>query len=125
MKEVQIVNHSQSLTTPLIAAFCESFYCRLLGLSWRSSLANEHALVIVESAESRVGSSIHMLGMFFDLGIVWLNKEMEVVDARIAYRWRSFLLPAKPAQYVIELGLERIGEFSLGDKIEFKTLSLD
>jgi len=125
MKEVQIINRSRSLIAPLVASYCERFSCKLLGLSWRSNLTNESALIIAESTESRVGSAIHMMGMFFDLGIVWLNREMEVVDKREAYRWRSFLIPAKPAQYVIELGLERIEEFTLGDKIKFETLSLD
>jgi len=64
-----------------------------------------------------------MIGMFFDLGIIWLNNEMEVVDLRPARRWRSFLLPKIAARYVMEIDIERIGEFSLGDKIEFESLS--
>ena len=123
MKEVRINNLSQSLAAPLVADFCERFFCKLAGLSWRSSLASDRALIIVGDSESRVGSSIHMLGMFFDLGIVWLNKELQVVDLRPAFRWRSFLLPGKAAQYVIELRIERLGEFAIGDKIEFETLS--
>lgn len=68
----------------------------------------------------RSQTSIHMLGMFFDLGIVWLDDKKRVVDARPAYRWRSFLQPAKAARYVIECALDRISEFQIGDQIDFE-----
>ena len=123
MKQVHINNLSQGLASPLAAQLCERFICKLIGLSWRSSLGSDRALIIAGKTESRMGSSIHMLGMFFDLGIVWLNSEMEVVDLRQAFRWRSFLLPAKFAQYVIELPIERLEEFAIGDRIKFETHS--
>ena len=122
MKEVRINNVSHDLATPLVAQFCERFICKLIGLSWRSSLASDRALILAGKTEGRMSSSIHMLVMFFDLGIVWLNNEMEVVDLRQAIRWRSFLLPAKIAQYVIELDPARLGEFAIGDRIEIETI---
>jgi uncharacterized membrane protein (UPF0127 family) len=122
MKKRLILNNTKSLSSPLTADYCNKFVCKLLGLSWRSNLAQEKALVIVEKSESKVGASIHMMGMLFDLGIVWLNSNFEVVDMQEAYRWRSFLLPRNPAQYIIELNPNRLNEFSIGDQIEFKDL---
>ena len=122
MKKVQILNNTKNLVNPLNAEYCDKFACKLRGLSWRSNLAQRNALIIAESAESKVGASIHTMGMFFDLGIVWLDSNFEVVDAQKAYRWRSFLLPHKPAQYIIELHPHRHSEFSIGDQIEFKDL---
>ena len=122
MKKIQVLNRTKALTTPLRADYCEKFFCKLRGLSWRSMLLKENALIIAENAESKLGASIHMMGMFFDLGIVWLNSKFEVVDAQAAYRWRSFLLPGSPAQFIIELHLERLNEFAIGDQIEFKDI---
>lgn len=125
MKDVQVHNRSRPLASPLHAGYCAQFGCKLRGLSWRAKLAQGRGLILAEAAESRMGTSVHMLGMFFDLAIVWLDKDLEVVDLRAARRWRSFLRPRKPAQYVIEFGLDRLEEFAIGDQIEFETQPLD
>lgn len=84
----------------------------------------DEALLMAEAAESRMNTAIHMLGMAFDLGIVWLDGELRVVDARPAKRWRSFLMPRKPARYVLECRPERLEEFQIGDQLELKDLAI-
>ena len=70
--------------------------------------------------ENRLDSGIHMLGMKFDLGIVWINADGKVVDLRYARKWLSFLLPRKPAKYVLEILPQRLKEFKIGDQIRFE-----
>jgi uncharacterized membrane protein (UPF0127 family) len=120
MRIVEISNQSHPLAAPLRARVCDTFGSKLRGLSWRRELSAEEGIVLLGDKESRVDSAIHMLGMFFDLAIIWLDTDKRVVDARAAWRWRSILTPRKPAQFVIECGLDRLDEFQLGDQIVFE-----
>lgn len=117
-----MINRSRGLARPLHADWCDSFGAKLRGLAWRRSLGAEEGVVLVNEGESRANSAIHMLGMFFDLAIVWLDGEKSVVDVRVARAWRSILKPRMPAQYVIECAAERLNEFVVGDHIAFETL---
>lgn len=120
MRRIQIVNHSHKLKSPLTADYCESFLCKLRGLALRRKLPANRGLVLADASESRLSAGIHMLGMFFDLTIVWLDNELKVVDVRRARRWRSFIFPRKPARYVIECGGSRYEDFRIGDKLAFQ-----
>ena len=68
-------------------------------------------------------SSIHMLGMWFDLAIVWINAELEIVDVRHARRWLSFIVPQRAAQYTLEIHSERLEDFRIGDSVRFEEIS--
>jgi uncharacterized membrane protein (UPF0127 family) len=61
-----------------------------------------------------------MFGVFFDLGIIWLNDSGEVVDKCLAKRWVTIKAPRKPARYVLEVVPERLNEFRIGDMISFE-----
>lgn len=122
MPRVHIRNRSRALRQPLSAAYCASFLCKLRGLSWRRELPLDDGLLMVEAGESRLNTAIHMLGMAFDLAIVWLDSELRVVDVQAARRWRSFLTPRKAARYVLECRLERLEEFQLGDQLDLQDI---
>lgn len=125
MKQVRIVNGSRPLSRPLVGDWCTSFLCRLRGLAFRRRLAPDAALVLVQPRQSRSGAAIHMFGMFFDLAIIWLDEAGRVVDAQLAFRWRSILQPAQAARYVIECAPQRLNEFHVGDQIVFEAPPLD
>jgi len=120
MELTSIQNITRPLKLPLSVDYCESFFCKLRGLSFRGSLAAEKGLLLVESKPSRLNTSIHMLGMFFDLSIVWIDGDLKVVDKILAYRWLTFAFPRKPAVYVIECAVSRYEEFQLGDQLTFE-----
>lgn len=63
-------------------------------------------------------AAIHMFMMWMDLTIVWINAQHQVVDVRPAYRWKSVLVPQAPASYVLELPIERLPDFQIGDEIK-------
>jgi uncharacterized membrane protein (UPF0127 family) len=121
LRQVNIINRTRSLKQPLGAGFCESFWCKLRGLSWRRSLAEDRGLVLADKSESRVNSSIHMLGMMFALTIVWLDNNFKVVDVYHAKPWLSVAAPRKPARYVIECAASRHEDFQIGDQLAFET----
>lgn len=120
MNEVNINNLSSQLTSPLKAKYCDTFLCRLRGLTFRSQIPSNWGLLLVQPKETKIDSGIHMVGVFFDLGVVWINKSGIVVDIKIAKKWVSLLLPNSPASFILEIVPERIEEFSIGDKVTFE-----
>jgi hypothetical protein len=119
MKTIQITNTHQSLLSPLHARYCDSFFCRLRGLMFRSRLSPEEGLLLVEARESRLDTSIHMLFVFMDLGVVWLDSSQMVVDIIVARKWRPVYTPCQPARYTLEIQPQRLNEFQIGDNLEF------
>ncbi|MBN1230683.1 MAG: DUF192 domain-containing protein [Anaerolineales bacterium] len=120
MKNTSIVNHSHPLESPITAGYCDAYLCRLKGLLFRCSIPDDWGLVMVQPNESKMDAGIHMLGMKFDIAVVWINKEMEVVDVRLAKKWVSFLFPQKPAKYVLEVSTTHMNDFFIGDKVSFE-----
>ncbi len=120
MNTIHLVNINQPLPTPLHALYCDSFLGRLRGLMFRSSLAPEQGLLLVESRESRIDTAIHMLFVFMDLAVIWINSEKVVVDTVLARSWRPAYAPRQPARYILEIHPDRLGEFKIGDHLEFQ-----
>ncbi len=120
MKTVHLENKTQPLPSPLSAILCDSFLCRLRGLMFRSSLAPEKGLLLVEARESRIDTSIHMLFVFMDLAVIWINSEKVVVDTVLARAWRPAYAPRLPAKYILEIHPDRLNQFKTGDRVEFQ-----
>jgi len=116
-RQVQIQNQSRPLEQPLWAGYCDSFFCRLRGLTFRSRIAPDEGLLLVQGRESRLDAAIHMLGVFTDLAAIWINADGAVVDAVHAKAWRLAYFPKRPAKYVLEIHLSRITDFEIGDKV--------
>jgi len=120
MKTIQIVNKNQPLASPLHVPYCDSFLGRLRGLMFRSNLAREEGLLLVETRDSRLDTAIHMLFVFMDLAVIWINSENQVVDSVLARAWRPAYAPRQPARYILEIHPDRLDEFKIGDHVEFK-----
>ena len=101
------------------ARWCDRFGSKLRGFTFRRHPAEDDGLVLVEKSDSRVSTSIHMLFVFFDLGVIWVNDTGEVVDKVLAKPWRLSYTPQAPARYVIELHPNLLDEVKIGEKIEF------
>ncbi len=120
MEEILIHNLTRPKAPPITAHYCDSFICRLRGLMFRRSIPDNWGLLLVQGRDSRLNSAIHMLAMWIDLGVIWINSQGEVVDARLARRWRPAYLPANPAQYILEMNVAHLGDFAVGDRIQFE-----
>ena len=125
MQIVEIQNASHPLKSPLKAVFCNSFICQLRGLMFRRALEPDEGLLLVGKRENRSESAIHMLFMFIDLAVVWINTAHQVVDVKYARRWRLMYAPQFPAKYVLELPADRFEEFQIGDQLKFDETHLD
>ncbi len=113
-------NLSRELSLPLQAEYCSSFLCRLRGLTFRRRLPQGESLLLVYGRDSRLDTSIHMLGVPMDLAIAWINSRQVVVDVRLARQWHLAYLPSQPACYVLEMSPARLGDFKVGDRVSFE-----
>jgi uncharacterized membrane protein (UPF0127 family) len=120
MKIIHLENTNQPLPAPLQAVYCDSFLCRLRGLMFRSDLPRNEGLLLVEARDSRLDTSIHMLFVFMDLAVIWINSEFTVVDTVLARTWRPAYAPRRPARYILEIHPSRLNEFKIGDHVAFQ-----
>jgi uncharacterized membrane protein (UPF0127 family) len=116
---VEILVNNQPLKIPIHILYCDSFLCRLKGLMFRHEIALDEGLLLVQKNTNRTDSSIHMLFVGMDLGVVWLDANFKVVDMIIAKSWKPAYFPRVPAKYTVEIHPDRSIEFKLGDKVSF------
>jgi uncharacterized membrane protein (UPF0127 family) len=119
MKISCIENKSQPLLTPLQAIYCESYLCRLRGLMFRYSLPQDKGLLLVRARDSQSGTSIHMLFVYMDIAVIWINSLNIVVDTILALSWHPAYASHKAATYILEIHPDRLNEFKIGDRLEF------
>ena len=84
----------------------------------------QRGLLLVQKRDSRMDAAIHMLGVFFDLGIVWINEAGQVVDTCLARSWRLAYVPKQPARYILEIHPDRLSEFNIGDQVRFENVHI-
>lgn len=118
-KSIVIENRNRRIEPDLRISYCDTFLSQLRGLTFRSRLPLEEGLLLVGRRDSRLDSSIHMLGVRFDLTVVWISSELKVVDKVLARSWRPAYFARKPARYVLEIHADRWGDFEIGDTVRF------
>jgi uncharacterized membrane protein (UPF0127 family) len=116
---ILVGNQDKKLAGPVRAKYCNSFICRLRGLTFRRTLAQDEGLLLVQKGESRLDSSIHMLAVWMDLTIVWIDSALIVVDKALARPWHLAYFPKSPAKYVLEIRPERWGDYEIGNQVQF------
>jgi uncharacterized membrane protein (UPF0127 family) len=119
-KQIIVENKSRKVGTPPLIKYCDTFLTQLRGFTFRARLSPNEGLVLVGMRDSRLDSSIHMLFVSFDLTVVWLNSNMQVVDKVLAKSWRPAYFSKQPARYVLEIHPERWGDYEIGDTVQFK-----
>lgn len=119
MTTLQIKNNSKP-NLSLRTKIADTFFSKLMGLMFIKKLEENSGLLLSDHYESRINSSIHMLFMNFDLCVVWLDKNLLVVDVKKAKKWRPAYFPRAAAQHVLETGVTHINDFSIGDQLSFE-----
>jgi uncharacterized membrane protein (UPF0127 family) len=119
-KYIVIENKNRKLANLPRIKYCDTFLTQLRGLTFRPRLALDEGLLLVGKRDSRLDSSIHMLFVAFDLTVIWINSEFQVVDKIIAKSWRPAYFSKQPARYVLEIHPERWGDYEIGDTVQFK-----
>ena len=122
MKQIQVINLTTKGSIPILAKYCKSFICQLRGLMFTKSLPDGQGVLLVQKEDSRINASIHMMFMWIDLAVVWINSDYTVVDLVLARRWKLVYLPKKAAKYVLETGVSHLVDFNIGDKVCFNEM---
>lgn len=120
MKYKDVIHVESGRTLISGAKWCDSFSSKLRGFTLRRHLVATDGLVLVYGSEGTVNTSIHMLFVFFDLGVIWVNEAGEVVGKVLAKQWRPSYVPPAPARYVIEGHPAILETVAIGDHIVFK-----
>jgi uncharacterized membrane protein (UPF0127 family) len=118
-KHIRIVNRSGAESVLAGVKYCDDFFGRLRGFTFRRELRIDEGLVLAEKRDSQLDTSIHMLFVWTDLAVFWVNSKMEVVDKTLAKSWHLYYASHFPAQYVIELNPLKMDFFQIGDKLDF------
>ena len=116
MKTVKIRKSSPPFTVVNVK-YCDTFLSKFIGLMFSRKLKLDHGVILVDNNETRMNTSIHMMFMNYDITVLWLDKQMAVVDKVLARKWFPIYIPKKPAQFVIELHHSKFSEYSIGDKL--------
>ena len=119
-KYISIENKDRRADRTLRIKYCDTFLTQLRGFTFRPHLARDEGLLLVGTRDSRLDSSIHMLFVSFDLSVIWINSDMQVVDKVLAKSWRPAYFSKQPAKYVLEVHPARWDEFQIGDTVQFK-----
>jgi uncharacterized membrane protein (UPF0127 family) len=117
MARIKNVTTGEVIATKI--TWCTTFLTRGLGLMFHPPLREDEAYIFVEGRESRSLTTIHMLFVFFPLGIIWLNADRRVVDKVLARPFRPYYAPSSPAQYYLECPPHVLERVQIGDQLEF------
>ena len=99
--------------------FCDDFISRLRGFTFRKVIHPDEGLILAEKRDSRMDTSIHMLFVWTDLAVFWVDSTMTVVDKTLAASWRPYYAPRVPAKFVIELAPSNLDFLQVGDNVDF------
>lgn len=118
---LRLLDVDNNLILPPRVRWCADFGCKLRGFILRRSITLDEGLVLVYPDAGRLGASIHMLGVFCALGVIWLNGDGIVVDGVVARPWRPLYAPRRPARYVLELHPSYVAQLPVGRRVQFVT----
>jgi uncharacterized membrane protein (UPF0127 family) len=115
---VIVQNLNRAETSPIKARLCDSFWAKWRGLMFQKSVGEYEGILIDENSDGVVNTAIHMFFMRFPIAAIWINSNLEVVDAQIARPWAAYHAPVQPARYVLETHPNRLLDFKPGDRVK-------
>jgi uncharacterized membrane protein (UPF0127 family) len=118
----RLQNHSRPQLKPFELKYCATFMTKLQGLMFRKNLEPHSGALLVETQDSVINTTIHMLFMNFDICTVWIDRSGTVVDVQLAKRWHLMYKPQKAACLVLETHFQHMNDFKLGDKIGYEII---
>ena len=99
--------------------FAKNTLERTKGLMFEEKKNFNYALVFEFPIESKIGTSLHMLFVFFPIDVLFLDKNQKVVDKVTLQPFIPNYTPKKAAKYVIELPKGKTKAVKLGQKINW------
>ena len=91
----------------------DTFYTRFLGYMFRK--APHHPAILIKPC-----NSIHTFFMNFDIDVLFINKDMEVIKRIDGLRQRKIIMPVKGATAVIEALAGTFKNIEIGERFEIQ-----
>jgi uncharacterized membrane protein (UPF0127 family) len=98
---------------------CTSFLCRLRGLTFRRALDDGEGLLLVGNRENRTDTAIHMFFVFFPIAAIWLDRNGQVVDTKLAQPFHPIYVPQASARDILEGPPAILEHIQIGDRLRF------
>ncbi len=99
--------------------FAKTTLERTKGLMFEEKKNFNYALIFEFPIESKIGTSLHMLFVFFPIDVLFLDKNQKVVDKVTLQPFIPNYTPKKAAKYVIELPVGKTKGIKIGQKINW------
>lgn len=96
-----------------------TYFKRFKGLMFENKKNFDYALIFEFPRESKLGCSIHMLFMKFEIDVLFLNSKKIVVDKTTLKPWIINYTPKKPAKFVIEAPKGTFSKIKLSEKLRW------
>ena len=77
-----------------------------LGLMFSRRKYFDYCLIFERPTESIIGSSIHMMFVFYPIKVIFLDKNKKVVDIKKKAIPFWFYLSKRPAKYILEMPIK-------------------
>jgi uncharacterized membrane protein (UPF0127 family) len=117
MLKTGILLNPSSPSTKIHIKYCDNFLSKAKGLMFSKQIPLDQGIILVEKKESKINTSIHMMFVNFNLCILWLDKNLVVVDKVLAKKWFPIYFPKVQAKYVVEMHPNQFPNFTIGDKL--------
>jgi uncharacterized protein len=120
---VEIVNETKGFVISGDAQMRDTMEGRRRGLMG----SERKDLILAVPGHNRLYPMIHMFGMRYPIDVVWVDREMKVVDVRRGIvpsrlskprTWTH--MPRAPAKYVVEIALGQVKDTEIGDRLAFR-----
>ncbi len=120
---VQVIHSETGEVVLAKVRWCESAWCRLLGLQFRRQLAPDEGLLLVHPRPGTFATSIHMFFVRFSIAAVWIDDSGQVTAAQLARPWRPYYASPASARFVLEAAPSLLERVAVGDRLAFARLS--
>lgn len=97
--------------------FAKTTLERTKGLMFEEKEKFDYALIFDFPVESRIGTSLHMLFVFFPIDVLFLDKNQKIVDKVTLQPFVPNYTPKKASKYVIEMPQGKNKKIKLGEKV--------
>ena len=115
-----IINRRTGEVVLARARCCAGFSARLIGLQFKGRTAVREGAIFVSRFPSRLATTVHTLCIRFDIGVVWLDSDLVVVDKKLAKPWRFAHVPRARAMYYLEADASILERVQIGDQLQLK-----
>ena len=109
--------HADGLSRPLAARVLRWPWQRARGYLLRPAPAEHEGLLFLYHVPRK--RRIHMLGVRFPLGVVWIGPDQKVVGAVLAQPGKVYVSPA-PVRAFLEIHPHRLAGFRVGDTVHWE-----